>query len=141
MKDLEEQCVCERFCFKLGKTFTETFEMLQQAYGEDCLSCMQCYKWYQHFKLGRISIDDDPKSGQPSTSTDDDHAEKVHAVIHENRCLTVHEVSEKVGTCKSSCRTILTEKTEDASSCCKICATSADRGTKREPHHSQSGAV
>ena len=32
-------------------------------------------------------------------------------------------------------------KTEDASCCRKICAASADRGTKTEPRHSQSGAI
>ena len=54
--------------------------MLQQAYGEDCLSCMHCHEWYQHFKLGRTSVEDYPKSGWPSTSMDDDHVEKVLAV-------------------------------------------------------------
>jgi [histone H3]-lysine36 N-dimethyltransferase SETMAR len=110
MKDLEEQRVCVKFCFKLGKTFTETFQMLQQAYGEDCLSRTQCYEWYQRFKSGRTSIEDDPKSGRPSSSTGDDHIEKVRSVIRENRRLTVREVSEEVGICKSSCHTILTEK-------------------------------
>jgi uncharacterized C2H2 Zn-finger protein len=56
--------------------------MLQQACGEDCLRCTQC----QLFKSGRTSIKDD-------------HVEKVHAVIYENRCLTVREVSEEVGVC------------------------------------------
>jgi len=28
------------------KTFTETFQMLQQAYGEDCLSRTKCHEWY-----------------------------------------------------------------------------------------------
>jgi hypothetical protein len=37
-------------------------------------------------------------------STDEDHVEKVHAVI----C----EVSEEIGIIKSSCHTILTEKLE-----------------------------
>ena len=46
MKDLEEQSVCVKFCFKHGKTFMETFQMLQQAYGEDCLSRTQCLEWY-----------------------------------------------------------------------------------------------
>ena len=141
MKDLEEQSFCVKFCFKLGKTFTETFQMLQQAYGEDCLSRTQCYEWYQRFKSGRTSIEDEPKSGQPSSSTGDDHIEKVRSVIRENRRLTVREVSEEVGTCESSCHTIFTEKTEDASCCPKICAASADRGTKTEPSHSQSGAI
>ena len=84
--------------------------MLQQAYGEDYLSCKQCHKWYQHFKLGRTSKDDDPKSGRPSASMDNDDVEKVLAVIRQNRFITVREVAEEVGICKSLCHLILTEK-------------------------------
>jgi hypothetical protein len=40
----------------------------------------------------------------------DDHIEKVRSVVRENRRLTVREVSEEAGICKSSCHTILTEK-------------------------------
>jgi len=85
MNNLEEQCICVKFYFKLGKNFYGDFsQMLQQAYGEDCLSHTQCHEWYQRFKLGRTSIEDDPKSGRPSTSMDDDRVEKVQAVIHQN---------------------------------------------------------
>jgi len=84
--------------------------MLQQAYREDCLSRTQCHEWYQRFKSGRTSIEDDPKSGQPSTSMDDDHVEKVLVVIRQNRRLTVREVAEEVRNCKSSCHLISTEK-------------------------------
>jgi len=77
--------------------------MLQQAYGEDCLSRTQCHEWYQRFKSVRTSIEDDPKSGRPSTSMDDDHVEKVFAVIRQNRRLTVREIAEEIGMCKSSC--------------------------------------
>ena len=70
--------------------------MLQQTYGEDCLSRTQCHEWYQLFKQGRTSIEDDPKSGRPSTSMGDDHVEKVLAVIRQNRHLTVREASEEV---------------------------------------------
>jgi len=65
---------------------------LQQAYGEDCLSHTQYHEWYQRFKSGRF-IEDDPKSGRPSTSMDDDHIEKVLAVIRQNLRLTVREVA------------------------------------------------
>jgi len=58
--------------------------MLQQTYGEDCLSCMPCQRWYQRFKSGRTSIEDDPKSEWASTSMDDDRVEKVLAVIRKN---------------------------------------------------------
>ena len=40
----------------------------------------------------------------------DDHIEKARSVIRESRRLTIREVSEEVGTCKSSCHAILTEK-------------------------------
>ena len=68
MKALEEQRVCIKFCLKLRKTFTETFQVLQQAYGEDCLSRTQCHEWYQRFKSDRTSIEDDPKSERSSTT-------------------------------------------------------------------------
>jgi len=41
---------------------------------------------------------------------DDDHVEKVLSVIRQNRRLTVREVAEEVGICKSSCHLILTGK-------------------------------
>jgi len=110
MKDLDEQCVCIKFYVKLEKTFVETFQMLQQAYGEDCLNLTQCHEWYQHFKWGRTSIEDDPKSGQPSTSMDNDHIEKVLAVICQNCRVAVREVAEEVGICKSLCHLIETDK-------------------------------
>jgi len=93
MRDLKEQRVCVKFCLKLGKNFTEAFQMLQQAYGMDCLSRTQYHEWYQRFKWGRTSIEDDPKSGRPSTSMDEDHVEKVLAVIRQNRRLTLREVA------------------------------------------------
>ena len=41
---------------------------------------------------------------------DDDHVEKVLAVIRQNRRLTVREAAEEVGICNSSCHLILTGK-------------------------------
>jgi hypothetical protein len=94
------------------KLLSEIFQMLKQADGEDCLSCTQCYEWYQCLKLGRTSTEDDPKTELPHTSTDNDHVEKVHVVICENRFLTLHEVSKEVGPSKSVCHPILTEELE-----------------------------
>ena len=36
-----------------------------------------------------MSVGEDPRPGRPSTSTDDDHIEKVCAVTHGNHHLTV----------------------------------------------------
>ena len=45
-----------------------------------------------------------------STSTDDDHVQRVRAVIRGNRRLTVREVVNEVGISIGSCHQILTEK-------------------------------
>jgi len=39
MCDLKEQGTCLKFCFLLGKTPTESLEMLQEAFKEQALSC------------------------------------------------------------------------------------------------------
>jgi len=35
--DLIQQCVCIKFCFKLGKNTTGTFRMLKVAFGEQAI--------------------------------------------------------------------------------------------------------
>ena len=89
MKDLEEQCVCVKFCFKLGKTATETWKMLQQAFRDECMSGMQSLEWYSHFKTGRTSIDEDPRSQQTTFTFD-----AVCDLILQNRHLTIREIAE-----------------------------------------------
>jgi len=110
MKDLEEQRACVKFCFKLGKTATETWKMLQQAFGDECLSRTQCFEWYSRFKTRRTSIDGDSRSGRLSTSTDDVHIDTVLHLILQNRRLTIREIAEDVGSSFGSCQAILTEK-------------------------------
>jgi len=44
MKELEEQSACVKFCCRIGKNFTETFQLLNQAYEEDPMSRTQCYE-------------------------------------------------------------------------------------------------
>ena len=95
---------------KLGKNFTETFQLLNQTYGEDCMSRRQCYEWFKRFKEGRMSVSEDPSPGRPSTLTNDDHVERVRAVIRGNRRLTVREVADDVGISIESCHQIFTDK-------------------------------
>ena len=56
-----------------------------------------------------MSAGEDTRPGRLSTSTNDDHVEKVHAVIRGNCRLTVREVADEVGISKGSCHLIFTE--------------------------------
>ena len=57
-----------------------------------------------------MSVGEDPKPGRPSTSTNEDHVDRVRAVIRGNRRLTVREVAEEVGISIRSCHQIFTQK-------------------------------
>jgi len=57
-----------KFLTKLGKSATETYNLLTEVYGDQCLSCTQVFEWFKKFKEGREYVGDDPKSGRPSTA-------------------------------------------------------------------------
>ena len=64
----KEQRVNMKFLFKLGKSTMETYLMLQQVYGDECLSRTQVFEWFKRFKEGREEIDEDPRPGRPCSS-------------------------------------------------------------------------
>ena len=68
MCESPEQRVCIKFFCKIGKTTTETYQLLQQAYIEDAMGQSQVSDWFCRFKDGRTSAESDPHSGRPSTS-------------------------------------------------------------------------
>ena len=59
MNSLKEQRIAVKFCVKLVKSATETFTMLNTAYGDVAIKRTVCFKWHKRFKVGRQSIDDD----------------------------------------------------------------------------------
>ena len=69
MDQRKEQRVCIKFCANLGKSATETLEMIQQGFGDQSLSRAQVFQWHALFKTGRTSVDDDERTGRPTSCT------------------------------------------------------------------------
>jgi len=99
MCESTEQRICIKFCFKLRKTATETYQLLQQAYGEDAMGRTQVFDWFRRFKEGRTSVESDPRSGQMSTSRNEEMIAKVRTMFHNNMRLTVREITDDCGIC------------------------------------------
>jgi len=76
-----EQRANIKFCFKLGKTFTETFELLKKVYGDDCLSRTRVFELYKLFQDGREALEDDPKVGWPKNKNRKELVQKVREMI------------------------------------------------------------
>ena len=45
-----EQRINVKFCVKLGKSATETYDLLKKVYGDQCLSRTQIFEWFKRFK-------------------------------------------------------------------------------------------
>ena len=63
-EDTLEERYAIKFCFKLGKNATETYEMLQTAFGASCMNRASVFEWHKRFKEGRKSVRDDEMCGR-----------------------------------------------------------------------------
>ena len=81
MCESSEQRTCIKFCSKIGKTSTETYQLLQQAYGEDAMGYTQVFDWFHRFKEGRTSIESDPLLGRLSTSRNEEMIAKARTIV------------------------------------------------------------
>ncbi|KAL4142816.1 hypothetical protein QTP88_005213 [Uroleucon formosanum] len=117
--NFEQRCAI-RFCFKLGHNATETFQKLQQAYGEDVLSRARVFRWFKAFSEGRELIEDEPRSGRPSTSKNDENIAKVRDLVRSDRRMTVRMIGEQLGLSHTTVHQILTVDLEMRKICAKM---------------------
>ena len=110
MADLKEQRVCIKVCFLLGKTAAETVTMLREAFKEEALSQARVYEWVSWFKRGDMSLEDQPRSGRPSTSRTDENIQKIRNATMFDHRRTIDELEALTGVSWSSCQRILTEE-------------------------------
>jgi hypothetical protein len=93
MADLKEQCICVKFCFKLGKAAPETHEMLKTAFGDNAMGRTQTFEWFSQFKCGETSAEDSELSDRPLTGSTDENAENVRKIFNEDRRNSITEIA------------------------------------------------
>ena len=62
--DTLEERYAIKFCFKLGKTATETYGILQTVFGASCMNQASVFKLHKRFKEVRESVKDDERCGR-----------------------------------------------------------------------------
>jgi histone-lysine N-methyltransferase SETMAR len=71
------------------------------------MSRTQCFKWQRRFKGGRTSLEDDERSGRPSTSITTKNVERIWELVHADRWRTINDIADIVGVSYRSVQTIL----------------------------------
>ncbi|GFX37903.1 protein GVQW3 [Trichonephila clavipes] len=116
-----EQRIVVKFHFKLGKNATETYNLLKEVYGSECLSRARVFEWFKLFKDGRQDVEDDsrPVNGA-STSKTDENVEKVASLIRSDRRLSIRAIAETVNIDKECVRQILHDNLNMQKVCAKM---------------------
>ncbi|VVC42113.1 Hypothetical protein CINCED_3A015308 [Cinara cedri] len=68
-----------------GKTVPEIHAALNEVCGTDTVDRSTVQRWHQRFRDGRISIDNNPRSGRPSTVTQDNTNAAILATLATDR--------------------------------------------------------
>ena len=71
--------------------------MFKEAFGNYALGRTQTFEWLSRFKNGRMSLEDDERSGRPSSGMTPENVEKVRQAIQEDRRWIVEDVCNVVG--------------------------------------------
>jgi len=78
------------------------------------------FKWHRAFKEGRENVEDNPRSGRPISSTNDQNVEVVRAVVAKDRRLSVRMIAEETGLDKNAVHRILTDHLHMRKICGKL---------------------
>ena len=104
-----EQRANIKFCFKLGKTFTKTHQMMKKVYGDDCLSRSRIYEWFKYFQEGREALEDDERLRRPRNVVNEENAKIVREFIKKEAKSSLKYMEFELGISAASTYRILTE--------------------------------
>ena len=115
-----EQRINLKFLVRLGKTPTETFNSLQEVYGDATMSRTRIFEWHKRFREGKEDMEDDPRSGRPTTSRTNENVERVKEKVRSDRRLTVRMIADELNMNSERVWRIITEDLGMMKVCAKI---------------------
>lgn len=97
-----DQRICIKFWIKNEIECSRVYEILTKIYGESAMNKTKVYEWYKRFQEGREGVEDNDRSGRPSTSATVENVEKVKEMVMNDRRIRIREVADEVGISISS---------------------------------------
>lgn len=91
--DKSELRVNVKFLVKLGWGKQQIIDAITKVYGDDFVSSRTIYRWIARFENGREDVQDDHRSGRPSTSVNEQNVDAVHLLVEEDRRITLDEIA------------------------------------------------
>ena len=113
-----EQRLVIKFCFKAGKSATETLQMVNAACGDQALYHSNVFRCYGRFCDVREDIEDDPRSGRPTECRNDNNVEKISQLLLQN--FLQRMLADKVNIGKDTVRKTVVENLQKRKICSRF---------------------
>lgn len=68
--------------------------MLQKRFDDSALSKARSFEWYEKCKEGRERVEDEERTGRPSTFSHESHFKKIQDLMLQNRRLTIRDLDD-----------------------------------------------
>ena len=120
-EDTLEERYAIKFCFKLGKNAaTETYGMLQTAFGPSCMNRASVFEWHKRFKEGRESVRDDERFGRSKEVRTPELIGQIKNFMDKDRRVSIETISALFDVSVGIVHTIIREELKMRKICVKF---------------------
>ena len=119
-QDTLEERYAIKFCFKLGKNATETYEMFQTAFGASCMNRASVFEWHKRFKEDRESLMDDERCGRSKDVRAPELIGQIKNFIDKDRRVSIETISAQFDVSVRTVHTIIREGLKMQKICAKF---------------------
>ena len=119
-EDTLEERYAIKFCFKLGKNDTETYGMLQTAFGASCMNRASVFEWHKRFKEGREPVRDDERCGRSKEVRTPELIGQIKNFMDKDRSVSIEAISAQFDVSVETIHTIIREELKMRKICTKF---------------------
>ena len=118
--DTLEEPYAIKFCFKLGKNVTETYGMLQAAFGASYMNRASVFELHKRFKEGRESVRDDERCGRSKEVNTPELIRQIKNFMDKDRRVSIETISAQFDVSVGTAHTIIREELKMQKICAKF---------------------
>ena len=119
-EDTLEEWYAIKLCFKLGKNATETYGMLQTAFGASCMNQAWVFEWHKRFKEGRESVRDDERCGRNKEVRTPELIGQIKNFMDKDCRVSIETISAQFDVSVGTVHTIIREELKMQKICAKF---------------------
>ena len=119
-EDTLEERYAIKFCFKLGKNATDTYGILQTAFGASCINRTSVYEWHKRFKEGRESVRDDERCERSKEVNTAELIGQIKNIMDKDRRVSIETISAQFDVIAGTVYTIIREDLKMQKICAKF---------------------